>query len=661
GVLLATGDRNGGLYVWEARSGNLFYTLNGHKQAITALSWRADSNLLASASEEGSVRTWEMFNGKQVRTWTAHGGGTLSIDFDKKGNLVTAGRDKTVKLWNPSGGAIRTISGFPEMVMEARYSHDGSRVIAGDWTGAVSVWNATDGKKQGDLSANPPSITARITSSQKLVAGREPAVTDAKAKHAPLAQAIANANVKLTEAKKAVSTADATRKTADTALAAAKTALTQATTVRDQAAKEKTEKQVARDQKTKQLADAQTAQKTNKAQGDDWGKRATFRSDQVSLLRETLRKAKEALAGIPDDSALKDAVAKQEQALAAMNKAFVQAREKTADLLAKADSFAKQAAVHTTALTAANNALKAAETTLAQRDKTRVEKAATVKDATTDQAVKFTALNTANANLAQRTKEQTGATEAEKAPAQALRAAETQLASARSSVAKWQAETINVERHSELAKLRELEEELGGLVTLAAEAKSLHDTALAALEIAHKALAEVPAKIKGKEESLSQRQAAMTEETQILEKANKGAAEKQGFLNEVNGLANATKSKATADSTNAELAAATTKFTETLALLQKDFANAQAGITAQQAKLQAAQNAATKAQSELDETKKLTQTAPKVVEEKQADSKVTQGKLTEASKARDTFKNQVDGQQAKAAAIFKKYLEVLPK
>ncbi|SVB85347.1 uncharacterized protein METZ01_LOCUS238201, partial [marine metagenome] len=95
--------------------------------------------------------------------------------------------------------------------------------------------------------------------------------------------------------------------------------------------------------------------------------------------------------------------------------------------------------------------------------------------------------------------------------------------------------------------------------------------------------------------------------------------------------------------------------------LQKDFANAQAGITAQQAKLQAAQNAATKAQSELDETKKLTQTAPKVVEEKQAGSKVTQGKLTEASKARDTFKNQVDGQQAKAAALFKKYLEALPK
>ena len=67
GILLATADRNGGLFVWEARTGNPFYTLDGHKQEITSLSWRADGNVLLSASEEGAVRTWEMINGKQVR------------------------------------------------------------------------------------------------------------------------------------------------------------------------------------------------------------------------------------------------------------------------------------------------------------------------------------------------------------------------------------------------------------------------------------------------------------------------------------------------------------------------------------------------------------------------------------------------------------------
>ena len=42
--------------------------LEGHKEEITSLSWRADGNVLLSASEEGAVRTWEMMNGKQVKT-----------------------------------------------------------------------------------------------------------------------------------------------------------------------------------------------------------------------------------------------------------------------------------------------------------------------------------------------------------------------------------------------------------------------------------------------------------------------------------------------------------------------------------------------------------------------------------------------------------------
>ncbi len=42
GVLLASGDRQGGLWVWEAKSGNEFYGLQGHKAAITSVCFRDD-------------------------------------------------------------------------------------------------------------------------------------------------------------------------------------------------------------------------------------------------------------------------------------------------------------------------------------------------------------------------------------------------------------------------------------------------------------------------------------------------------------------------------------------------------------------------------------------------------------------------------------------
>ncbi len=53
GVLLATADRAGGVFVWEAGTDREFQALEGHKAAVTAMSWRDDSNVLATAGEDG--------------------------------------------------------------------------------------------------------------------------------------------------------------------------------------------------------------------------------------------------------------------------------------------------------------------------------------------------------------------------------------------------------------------------------------------------------------------------------------------------------------------------------------------------------------------------------------------------------------------------------
>ena len=54
GVLLVTGDRNNGLIAWEANTGREFFDLRGHQAAITDVSWRLDSNVVASSSEDGT-------------------------------------------------------------------------------------------------------------------------------------------------------------------------------------------------------------------------------------------------------------------------------------------------------------------------------------------------------------------------------------------------------------------------------------------------------------------------------------------------------------------------------------------------------------------------------------------------------------------------------
>jgi hypothetical protein len=156
GQMLATADRNGGISVWDPESAQELFTLAGHKAAVTALSWRGDSKLLASSSEDGTVKLWEMQEGREMKSWAAHASGALCVNFAHDGQLVTCGRDLAVTLWNANGGKVRSFEFSGDLPIRAVFSHDDKRVFATDFAGRVAVWTAADGKRAGELNANPP-------------------------------------------------------------------------------------------------------------------------------------------------------------------------------------------------------------------------------------------------------------------------------------------------------------------------------------------------------------------------------------------------------------------------------------------------------------------------------------------------------------------------
>ncbi|QDT99342.1 c-type cytochrome domain-containing protein [Gimesia aquarii] len=162
-VLLCSGDRNGGAFVWEAATGSEYLTLKGHKGGITGISWRSDSNIVATSSEDQSVKLWELENGGNVKSWNAHNPGTSSIEFARDGRIVTCGRDRVTKIWDQAGKQLRALPAFADLAVSVTICDESNRVIAGDWTGKIKVWNAADGKEAGELTANPPQLSQRLT------------------------------------------------------------------------------------------------------------------------------------------------------------------------------------------------------------------------------------------------------------------------------------------------------------------------------------------------------------------------------------------------------------------------------------------------------------------------------------------------------------------
>ncbi len=168
GEMLASGDRNGGVYVWEPETGSILFTLGDHKDMITDMSWRADSQMLATASEDGRVILWYAEDGFPTRSINAHTGptptplprgkipGVLSVNYSRNGDFVTVGRDLTARIWT-SGGSNQgpKFEGFSDIPSRIVFTHDGGRLIAGDFTGKLRVWDVKDKSLVGELTTNP--------------------------------------------------------------------------------------------------------------------------------------------------------------------------------------------------------------------------------------------------------------------------------------------------------------------------------------------------------------------------------------------------------------------------------------------------------------------------------------------------------------------------
>ena len=197
GRFVASGDRSGGLYIWEANTGRLHLDLAGHKGAIHQLDFRDDSKVLASASEDGTVKLWDVDEGKQIKSFNAHGGGVTAVAFDHQARLVTAGKDNKASLWDASTKKLKDFVGMSEDVLEVAVSHDGKRIIYGDWTGQVLVAQTDDPKKVQKLAANPAPVSERIKSAKT-------AMVSIQAQLAPMKTAWDAAQVDVTATKKPV-------------------------------------------------------------------------------------------------------------------------------------------------------------------------------------------------------------------------------------------------------------------------------------------------------------------------------------------------------------------------------------------------------------------------------------------------------------------------
>lgn len=159
GEILTTADRAGGMYVWQAANGREVEQLRGHEGGINALAYTADSAIMASVGDDGTVQLWDTWKYTRIRSFKAHSKAALYVDINADGLIITAGADRTTKVWSQDGKEQKSFAGTDDWVYAACFGQN-KRVVGGTWTGSVIMWDMDSGNEIAQLSTNPPAGNA---------------------------------------------------------------------------------------------------------------------------------------------------------------------------------------------------------------------------------------------------------------------------------------------------------------------------------------------------------------------------------------------------------------------------------------------------------------------------------------------------------------------
>ncbi len=140
GRLLASGDHNGIVRIWNVQERRIVAQLEGHSAAVGSLKFSPDSRTLVSGGNDDLINLWDVSNWERLGT-IPNNGAVYSVDFSPDEDALAASGWE-VSHWSiKNGEKLATLAEGSDWIRAVAFSPDGSILASGGRDGAVRVRN----------------------------------------------------------------------------------------------------------------------------------------------------------------------------------------------------------------------------------------------------------------------------------------------------------------------------------------------------------------------------------------------------------------------------------------------------------------------------------------------------------------------------------------
>jgi len=163
-ILSASDDQT--IKEWDVETGECVRTLEGHRSYVNSAVYSPDGKKILSASSDQTIKEWDGETGECVTTLAGHTSRVNSAVYSPDGKkILSASWDQTIKEWDgETGECVTTLAGHTDKVWSAEYSRDGKKILSASSDQTIKEWDVETGECLRTLEGHTGWVNSAVVS-----------------------------------------------------------------------------------------------------------------------------------------------------------------------------------------------------------------------------------------------------------------------------------------------------------------------------------------------------------------------------------------------------------------------------------------------------------------------------------------------------------------